>query len=151
MHDVAAQRVRGFGTSIFTEMSRLAAEHSAVNLGQGFPDFPGPDFVKDAAKRAIDANANQYAVSFGSPRLRQEIAQTWFLQTGQDIDVAAEITVTTGATEAIFDVIIREVDCGTDRGAEMVIGAMVNGVLTPVDNLDTAVASRTTASDAAIR
>jgi aspartate/methionine/tyrosine aminotransferase len=50
MHDVAAQRVRGFGTSIFTEMSRLASEHNAVNLGQGFPDFPGPGFVKDAAK-----------------------------------------------------------------------------------------------------
>ncbi len=104
MHDVAAQRVRGFGTSIFTEMSRLANEHEAVNLGQGFPDFPGPDFVKEAAKKAIDANANQYAVSFGAPRLRQEIARTWFSQTGQEIDAAAEITVTSGATEAIFDV-----------------------------------------------
>lgn len=104
MHDVAAQRVRGFGTSIFTEMSRLAAEHDAVNLGQGFPDFPGPDFVKEAAKQAIDANANQYAVSFGTPRLRQEIANTWLSQTGQQLDAAMEITVTSGATEAIFDV-----------------------------------------------
>jgi N-succinyldiaminopimelate aminotransferase len=104
VHEIAAQRVRGFGTSIFTEMSRLAGEHNAVNLGQGFPDFPGPDFVKEAAKKAIDANANQYAVSFGSPRLRQEIAQAWCVQTGQQVNVATEITVTTGATEAIFDV-----------------------------------------------
>jgi N-succinyldiaminopimelate aminotransferase len=110
MRDVAAQRVRGFGTSIFTEMSRLASEHNAVNLGQGFPDFPGPAFVKEAAKNAIDANANQYAVSFGSPRLREEIAKTWFLQTGQQIDTAAEITVTTGATEAIFDVMLAFTD-----------------------------------------
>ena len=117
MHEVAAQRVRGFGTSIFTEMSRLAGEHNAVNLGQGFPDFPGPDFVKEAAKKAIDANANQYAVSFGSPRLRQEIAQTWCVQTGQQIDVAAEITVTTGATEAIFDVM----QAFTDLDDEVVV------------------------------
>jgi aspartate/methionine/tyrosine aminotransferase len=103
MQDVAAQRVRGFGTSIFTEMSRLAGEHQAVNLGQGFPDFPGPEFVKEAAKKAIDGDANQYAVSFGAPRLRQEIAQTWQDQTGQEIDTATEITVTSGATEAIFD------------------------------------------------
>ena len=117
MRDVAAQRVREFGTSIFTEMSRLANEHNAVNLGQGFPDFPGPDFVKDAAKKAIDANANQYAVSFGAPRLRQEIGKTWFGQTGQDVDVATEITVTTGATEAIFDVM----QAFTEDGDEVVV------------------------------
>lgn len=104
MHDMAAQRVRGLGTSIFTEMSRLANEYEAVNLGQGFPDFPGPDFVKEAAKKAIDADANQYAVSFGAPRLRQEIARTWLGQTGQELDSTTEITVTSGATEAIFDV-----------------------------------------------
>jgi aspartate/methionine/tyrosine aminotransferase len=104
MRDVTAQRVRGFGTSIFTEMSRLASQHSAVNLGQGFPDFPGPDFVKEAATKAINANANQYAVSFGAPRLRQEIARTWFSETGVEIDATAEVTVTSGATEAIFDV-----------------------------------------------
>jgi aspartate/methionine/tyrosine aminotransferase len=117
MHDVAAQRVRGFGTSIFTEMSRLANEHQAVNLGQGFPDFPGPDFVKEAAKKAIDADANQYAVSFGTPRLRQGIAQTWFAQTGQELDVADEITVTSGATEAIFDVM----QAFTGEGDEVVV------------------------------
>lgn len=117
MQDVTAQRVRGFGTSIFTEMSRLANEHHAVNLGQGFPDFPGPDFVKEAARKAIDANANQYAVSFGAPRLRQEIARSWFNLTGQEIDAATEITVTSGATEAIFDV----VQAFTDPDDEIVV------------------------------
>jgi aspartate/methionine/tyrosine aminotransferase len=117
MEHLAAQRVRGFGTSIFTEMSRLAGEHKAVNLGQGFPDFPGPDFVKEAAKRAIDANANQYAVSFGTPRLRQELAATWFAQTGQEIDVGADVTVTSGATEAIFDVM----QAFTGDGDEVVV------------------------------
>ena len=117
MFEKVAPRVRGFGTSIFTEMSRLANEHNAVNLGQGFPDFPGPEFVKEAAKRAIDGNANQYAVSFGTPRLRQEIARTWLQQTGQGLDAASEITVTSGATEAIFDVM----QAFTSAGDEVVV------------------------------
>ncbi|MDP9367194.1 MAG: methionine aminotransferase [Chloroflexota bacterium] len=97
-----AQRVQSFGTSVFTEMSRLAAEHGAVNLGQGFPDFDGPDFVKAAAKEAIDAGRNQYAPSHGTPRLRAAIAATWARESGQEIDSDAEVTVTSGATEAIF-------------------------------------------------
>jgi aspartate/methionine/tyrosine aminotransferase len=98
----ASPRVRGFGTSIFSEMSRLAVEHGAVNLGQGFPDFPGPAFVKDAAKAAIDANQNQYAISHGAPRLRAAIAATWARDHGREVDPDREVTVTTGATEAIF-------------------------------------------------
>ncbi len=86
-------------------MSRLANEFQAVNLGQGFPDFPGPDFVKDAAKTAIDADFNQYAISHGAPRLRAAIAQTWNERYGADIDPDREITVTSGATEAIYDAI----------------------------------------------
>jgi aspartate/methionine/tyrosine aminotransferase len=105
MSDYASARVRGFGTSVFTEMSHLANEHQAVNLGQGFPDFPGPDFVKEAAKRAIDADLNQYAVSHGSPRLRAAIARTWNELYAADIDPDREITVTSGATEAIYDAI----------------------------------------------
>ena len=101
----AAARIRGFGTSVFTEMSRLAVEHGAVNLGQGFPDFEGPDFVKDAAKAAIDADLNQYAPAHGTPRLRAEIAATWASDYGRELDPNAEITVTSGATEAVFDAI----------------------------------------------
>ena len=74
MDRYASEKIRSFGTSVFAEMSRLAVQHQAVNLGQGFPDFAGPDFVKEAAKRAIDADLNQYAVSHGHPRLRQAIA-----------------------------------------------------------------------------
>jgi len=101
----ATARVRGFGTSIFSEMSRLAVQHGAVNLGQGFPDFPGPDFVKDAAKAAIEGDLNQYAIGHGALRLRRAIAATWADQTGQEIDPEREVTVTSGATEAIFDAI----------------------------------------------
>lgn len=101
--DYASPRVRGFGTSVFSEMSRLANQHGAVNLGQGFPDFPGPPFVKEAAKAAIDADLNQYAMSHGAPRLRAAIAQTWNERYSADIDPDREITVTSGATEAIFD------------------------------------------------
>jgi aspartate/methionine/tyrosine aminotransferase len=105
MRNFVSPRVRGFGTSVFTEMSRLANEYQAVNLGQGFPDFPGPDFVKDAAKTAIDADRNQYAISHGAPRLRAAIARTWNERYGADIDPEREITVTSGATEAIYDAI----------------------------------------------
>src|SRR3712207_4110724 len=103
--NVASPRVRGFGTSVFSEMSRLATQHGAVNLGQGFPDFPSPSFVKEAAKAAIDADLNQYAVSHGAPRLRTAIARTWNERYGMDVDPDREITVTSGATEAIFDAV----------------------------------------------
>jgi aspartate/methionine/tyrosine aminotransferase len=96
-------KISGFGTSVFTEMSQLARQHGAVNLGQGFPDFEGPDFVKEAAKAAIDAGHNQYAPAHGTPRLRAAIAATWAERTGQEIDPETEVTVTTGATEAVFD------------------------------------------------
>ena len=102
MDSRSSVRIRGFGTSIFSEMSRLAVQHGAVNLGQGFPDFSGPDFVKEAAKAAIDANQNQYAISHGAPRLREAIAATWARDNGRELDPEREVTVTTGATEAIF-------------------------------------------------
>jgi aspartate/methionine/tyrosine aminotransferase len=102
MDRYAAARIRRFGTSVFTEMSWLAREYDAVNLGQGFPDFAGPDFVKDAAKVAIDADLNQYALSHGSSRLRAAIAAAWADERGREIDADREITVTSGATEAVF-------------------------------------------------
>jgi aspartate/methionine/tyrosine aminotransferase len=99
---LAAERVRGFGTSIFTEMSALAVEHKAVNLGQGFPDFAGPAWVKQAAAEAIAADLNQYALATGLPRLRAAIAATWVRNGWGDIDPSNEVTVTSGATEALF-------------------------------------------------
>jgi aspartate/methionine/tyrosine aminotransferase len=102
MDDRATARIRGFGTSVFSEMSRLAVQHGAVNLGQGFPDFEGPGFVKEAAKAAIDAGHNQYAPSHGTPRLRAAIAATWERDHGRAVDPEREVTVTTGATEGVF-------------------------------------------------
>ena len=98
MPDLLAQRVSGFGTSIFSEITTLALRHGAVNLGQGFPDFAGPDFVKQAAAAAIAADLNQYAPSPGLLRLRQAVAAQWQRDYGRAVDPQTEVTVTSGAT-----------------------------------------------------
>ena len=109
-----AQRLSGFGTSVFTEMSRLAVEHRAINLGQGFPDFPGPDFVKEAAIAAIQADHNQYAPSHGTARLRQAIASTFSRSYGREIDPDTEVTVTSGATEALQAAMLAFINPGDE-------------------------------------
>lgn len=114
MGDHLAKRVAGFGTSVFTEMSRLAVQHGAVNLGQGFPDFAGPDFVKEAAIQAIRADLNQYAVSHGTPRLRQAIAENWQRATGRELDPETEVSVGSGATEVLLDAILGLVNPGDE-------------------------------------
>lgn len=114
VRDPLAKRVAGFGTSVFTEMSRLAVEHGAVNLGQGFPDFEGPDFVKEAAVQAIRADLNQYAVSFGTPRLRRAVAATWNRAYGREVDPETEVSVASGATEVILDAVLALVDPGDE-------------------------------------
>ncbi|MCH2149850.1 MAG: aminotransferase class I/II-fold pyridoxal phosphate-dependent enzyme, partial [Phycisphaerales bacterium] len=96
-----AARLARFGETIFSEISRLAAEHDAVNLGQGFPDFDGPDFAKQAAIEAIQDGKNQYAPMSGIPELGAIIASTFHQETGLDIDPASWVTVTSGCTEAI--------------------------------------------------
>jgi aspartate/methionine/tyrosine aminotransferase len=96
-----AHRLRPFGESIFTTMSRLAVEHKAVNLGQGFPDFDGPEFVKDAAKRAMDRGVGQYARAFGLPATNGAISRYCARFLGLEVDPETEVTVTAGCTEAI--------------------------------------------------
>ncbi len=93
------------GTTIFTVMSQLAAEHGAVNLGQGFPDFPVPQRLVDELDAAMRAGHNQYAPMTGVPALRQAIAEKAKRCYGADVDADTEITVTSGATEAIFNAI----------------------------------------------
>jgi len=93
------------GTTIFTVMSQLAAEHGAVNLGQGFPDFPVPQRLVDELDAAMRAGHNQYAPMTGVPVLRQAIAGKALRCYGAQVDPDAEITVTSGATEAIFNAI----------------------------------------------
>lgn len=102
------------GTTIFTVMSQLAAEHGAVNLGQGFPDFPVPGRLVDALGRAMRAGHNQYAMMTGVPALRQAIADKTERVYGWKPDVDAGITVTSGATEAIFDAIHAVVRAGEE-------------------------------------
>ncbi len=109
-----AERVRSFGTSIFAEISALAAQHGAVNLGQGFPDFAGPAWVKAAAAEAITADMNQYAPYLGLPRLREAIAATWQAFGWRAVDPASEVTVTSGATEAIFGAVQALVNPGDE-------------------------------------
>ena len=96
-----ASRLRPFGNTIFTEISHRARQRGAVDLGQGFPDFEGPDFVKNAAKSGIDAESNQYPPSMGLPVLRERIAAGFHAQTGIGVDPDSNVTVTSGCTEAL--------------------------------------------------
>lgn len=96
-----AERFAPFGSTIFMEMSRLAQEHEAINLGQGFPNFEGPEFIKQAAIDALHAGHNQYARSFGVPELNQAIAERFAKDSSLTVDPDAEVTVTSGCTEAL--------------------------------------------------
>lgn len=102
------------GTTIFTVMSQLAAEHGAVNLGQGFPDFDVPPRLVDALDRAMRQGHNQYAPMTGIPALREAIAEKVQRVYGVAVDPGAEITVTSGATEAIFNAIHAVVRAGEE-------------------------------------
>jgi aspartate/methionine/tyrosine aminotransferase len=112
----AAARVGGVGTSIFTEMSALAVELGAVNLGQGFPDFPAPAFVKEAAARHLREDRNQYAASPGVPRLREALADDYLRRWPERPrpDPITEVTVGAGATELLHDAILALVDPGDE-------------------------------------
>ena len=110
----SANRVRHFGTTIFTEITALAQHHKAINLGQGFPDFSAPDFIKDAAINAIQTDINQYAPLPGRPKLRQAIAEKVQKHEGRTVDPNSEVAVMVGATEAIFSVILGLVDPGDE-------------------------------------
>jgi len=102
------------GTTIFTVMSQLAAEHGAINLGQGFPDFSVPEFLIDAMARAAREGKNQYAPMTGIPALRQAIAEKTERCYGVRIDPDREITVTSGASEAIYAAIQAVVRAGEE-------------------------------------
>lgn len=89
------------GTTIFTVMSALAVEHGAINLGQGFPDYDGPEDVIEAAAAALKDGRNQYPPMTGVPELRQAVAAANRRFYGLEVDPNAEVVVTSGATEAI--------------------------------------------------
>ncbi|KRE90608.1 methionine aminotransferase [Frateuria sp. Soil773] len=102
------------GTTIFSVMSQLAVEHKAVNLGQGFPDFEPPEALREALARAMADGRNQYAPGIGTQPLREQIALKTERLYGHRVDPDAEVTVTSGATEAIFAAIAAVVRAGDE-------------------------------------
>jgi aminotransferase len=111
---VLARRTEGFTESVIREMTRLNAVHGGINLAQGFPNFPAPSAVKDAAKRAIDADINQYAITWGSKALRDALARTYAELYGMAVDPEKMLTVTCGATEAMISTLLAVVDPGDE-------------------------------------
>ncbi|MCK9284365.1 MAG: pyridoxal phosphate-dependent aminotransferase [Rhodocyclaceae bacterium] len=110
-------RLPGVGTTIFSLMSRLAQDCGAINLSQGFPDYAAPEALLDAVARHMRAGANQYAPMAGALPLREAIAAKVAALYGADYDVDSEITVTAGATQAIFSAIA----CMVRPGDEVVV------------------------------
>jgi methionine aminotransferase len=102
------------GTTIFSVMSQLAMEHKAVNLGQGFPDFEPPPALRDALTGAMNEGRNQYAPMHGTAALREQIALKTERLYGRKINVDSDITVTSGATEALFSGIAAVVRAGEE-------------------------------------
>ncbi|MEO5811117.1 MAG: pyridoxal phosphate-dependent aminotransferase [Rhodanobacter sp.] len=102
------------GTTIFAVMSQLALQHKAVNLGQGFPDFEPPQPLRDALTRAMNEGRNQYAPMHGVAALREQIVLKTQQLYGRKLDVDTDITVTSGATEAIFAAIAALVRTGEE-------------------------------------
>jgi aminotransferase len=103
-----------FTESVIREMTRLALAHGAVNLAQGYPDFPAPAEVKEAAVAAIRADVNQYAITWGAPEFRRAIAERFVRDTGLAVDPEREITVTCGATEAMIASLLAILDPGDE-------------------------------------
>lgn len=156
-------RLDGIGTTIFAEMSALAVETGAINLGQGFPDQDGPEVVKEAARAAITDGPNQYVAGIGIPLLREAIARHQQRFHGIELDPGREVVVTTGATEAVAAALLGLVNPGDDvlvlepfydsyRAMIQMVGARHRAVTLrapdfrlPVDELRAAVTPRTTA------
>jgi N-succinyldiaminopimelate aminotransferase len=107
-------RLQGFGTTVFAEMSALAVDSGSVNLGQGFPDYPGPPEVLDVARAAIGTAADQYPPGPGRPELRAAIAAHVLRFRGLDHDPDTEVLVTAGATEALSGALLALLDTGDE-------------------------------------
>jgi aspartate/methionine/tyrosine aminotransferase len=110
-----SKKAATFTESVIREMTRLAIEHDAINLAQGFPDFACPRPLKEAAKKAIDADINQYAITWGARPFREGIAQkTASFYPSWLVDPEREITVTCGATEGMISSILSVIDPGDE-------------------------------------
>jgi aspartate/methionine/tyrosine aminotransferase len=109
-----SQRTAGFTESVIREMTRLAVQHKAINLAQGFPDFPAPAIVKQAAADAIAADINQYAITWGARPFRQAIAERYRTAYSLEFDPESEITVCCGATEGMIASLLAVVNPGDE-------------------------------------
>lgn len=109
-----AKRTHGFTESVIRGMTRLANEHDAINLAQGFPNFAAPDVLKAAAARAIHDDVNQYAITWGSRRLRLALSRMYAELYEMEVDPESDITITCGATEAMAAVLLAIVDPGDE-------------------------------------
>ena len=109
-----AARVGVFTESVIREMTRLAAEHGGINLAQGFPDFPAPPELCEAAARAMRDGHNQYAITWGAPAFRQALAEKVRWANGITVDPDRNITVTCGATEAMMATLLAVVNPGEE-------------------------------------
>ena len=109
-----AKRTHSFTESVIRSMTRLANQYDAINLAQGFPNFPAPEIIKEAAIKAIRDDINQYAITWGSKRLRNALASKYLDWYGMDVDPEAHITVTCGGTEAMASVMLSIVDPGDE-------------------------------------
>jgi N-succinyldiaminopimelate aminotransferase len=107
-------RLREFGTTIFTEITALAQQAGAINLGQGFPDSDGPESTIAAARRALESGLNQYPPLMGLPELRSAISGQRLRDYGMNYDPATEVLVTFGATEAITASILAICEAGDE-------------------------------------
>ncbi len=109
-----AKRTHSFTESVIRSMTRLANQYDAINLAQGFPNFSAPEVVKEAAIKAIRDDINQYAITWGSKRLRNALAAKYLDWYGMEVDPEAHITVTCGGTEAMASVMLSIVDPGDE-------------------------------------
>ncbi len=114
MRNFSSERAAKFTESVIREMTRVCLKHEGVNLAQGFPDFPAPAEIKEAATKAIRADLNQYAITWGEPNLRQAIAEKFAWYNGVTVDPEREITVCCGSTEAMISSLMAIVNSGEE-------------------------------------
>jgi len=107
-------RAARFTESVIREMTRVSVLEGGINLAQGFPDFPAPLPMKEAAKRAIDADVNQYAITWGSKSLREAVAERSRRVRGMDVDAERHVTVCCGATECMIATLLALLDPGDE-------------------------------------
>ncbi len=109
-----SDKVEHFTESVIREMTRQAMMHNAVNLAQGFPDFPAPAEIKQAAQRAVAADVNQYAITWGAKNLRNAIARQMGVWHGMTIDPEKEVTVCCGSTETMISTLLAVCNAGDE-------------------------------------